>query len=371
MSIDAPLRRPALSRRLQRGAYLLPSLFTILNVLLGFYAVICGLQGDFPRAALLIFVAAVTDSLDGRIARMTGTETEFGKEFDSLADVITFGVAPALLAYLWGVRDLAPHASAWLVPLFYVVTAASRLARFNVQQLKADSRFFVGLPVPAAAVAICSLLFFAPDPAWRDWILGAMVISLLVIGALMVSTFRYYSFKKLDLRRRWSYRVALPLAAIVVVVVYALTSGQLLWQAIFMLVALVYTLSGPATYLWHRLLRRRHGRPPGAPPLLAVTGPQPGRRTLVATTVPAVPPAPAPGTPPAAPPSTPGGSGTAGSPGGPGAQATKAPAATPLPAAATPPPPLPLPLPEKESPPDKKKPADKDKKSPPDRKSPP
>jgi CDP-diacylglycerol---serine O-phosphatidyltransferase len=370
MSIDAPLRRPALSRRLQRGAYLLPSLFTILNVLLGFYAVICGLQGDFPRAALLVFVAAVTDSLDGRIARMTGTETEFGKEFDSLADVITFGVTPALLAYLWGVRDLAPHASAWLVPLFYVVTAASRLARFNVQQLKADSRFFVGLPVPAAAVAICSLLFFAPDPAWRDWILGAMVVSLLVIGALMVSTFRYYSFKKLDLRRRWSYRVALPLAAIVVVVVYALTSGQLLWQAIFMLVALVYTLSGPATYLWHRLLRRRHGRPPGAPPLLAVTGPQPGRRTLVAT---AVPPAPAPGTPPAPPPSTPGGSDTADSPGGPGAPGTTATAtaaaATPLPAAATPL--LPLPLREKESPADKKKPADKDKKTPPDRKSPP
>jgi CDP-diacylglycerol--serine O-phosphatidyltransferase len=262
MSDDTRLRRPALSRRFRRGAYLLPSLFTIFNVLLGFYAVICGLQGDFERAAILVFVAAVTDSLDGRIARMTGTETEFGKEFDSLADVITFGVAPALLAYLWGVKDLAPRA--WLVPLFYVVTTASRLARFNVQQSKADSRFFVGLPAPAAAVAICSLLFFAPDPAWRDWIMAAMVISLLLIGALMVSTFRYYSFKKLDFRRRWSYRVALPLAAIVGAVVYALTSSQLLPQAAFMVLALVYTLSGPATYLWNRVFRRR-GKPAATP----------------------------------------------------------------------------------------------------------
>ena len=275
MSIDTPRRRPALSRRFRRGAYLLPSLFTILNVLLGFYAVICGLKGDFERAAILVFVAAITDSLDGRIARMTGTETEFGKEFDSLADVITFGVAPALLTFLWGVKDLAP--GAWLVPLFYVVTTASRLARFNVQQPKADSRFFVGLPAPAAAVAISSLLFFAPDPAWRDWIMAAMVISLMLIGALMVSTFRYYSFKKLDLRRRWSYRVALPLAAIVGAVVYALTSSQLPTQVAVMLLALVYTLSGPATYLWNRVFRRRHGKAPAiAPPAADAAPPDQG-----------------------------------------------------------------------------------------------
>ena len=226
MSIDERPRRPALSRRARRGAYLLPSLFTIGNLMLGFYAVICGLEGDFTLAAVVVFLAAITDSLDGLIARMTGTETEFGKEFDSLADVITFGVAPAVLAYLWGVKDLAPRA--WLVPVFYLVTTASRLARFNVQQLKpVDSRFFVGLPAPAAAVAICSLMFFAPDPAWRDWTLRFMVVSLLLIGALMVSTFRYYSLKKLDLRRRWSYRAALPLALIVVVFVYLLTSSDL------------------------------------------------------------------------------------------------------------------------------------------------
>jgi CDP-diacylglycerol--serine O-phosphatidyltransferase len=263
LSVEAappPLRRPGLSRRLRRGAYLLPSLFTIGNILLGFYAIICGLNGDFQRAALAVFVAAITDSLDGRIARMTGTETEFGKEFDSLADAITFGVTPALLAYLWGIKDLAPRA--WLLPLFFVVTTASRLARFNVQVKPLDTRWFVGLPAPAAAGAICSLLFFSPDPYWRDWMEGLMAVSLLLIGALMVSTFRYYSFKKLDLRRRWSYRVALPLAIIVGVVVY-------MPQATFLAIAVLYTLSAPVTYLWSRI-RRRSSAPggsggPGAP----------------------------------------------------------------------------------------------------------
>lgn len=264
MSLEAQASRPRLSRRLRRGAYLLPSLFTIGNVLLGFYAMILGLHGDFQAAALMVFVAAVTDSLDGRIARMTGTETEFGKEFDSLADVITFGVTPALLAYLWGIRDLA--ARAWLVPLFYVVATATRLARFNVQVKTIDSRYFVGLPAPAAAAAICSLLFFAPDPAWRDWLQALMLVSLLLIGALMVSTFRYYAFKKLKLRRRWSYRVALPLALIVAVVVYVVLYLQ---QATFLAITVLYTLSAPAAFLWNRLPRRRPAGPPasGAAPV--------------------------------------------------------------------------------------------------------
>jgi CDP-diacylglycerol--serine O-phosphatidyltransferase len=250
-------RRPGLSRRFRRGAYLLPSLFTILNVVLGFYALVCGLNGNFQRAALVVFLAAITDSLDGRIARMTGTETEFGKEFDSLADVITFGVTPALLAYLWGVKDLAPRA--WLVPLFYVVATASRLARFNVQVKPADSRYFVGLPAPAAAGAICSLLFFAPNAAWRDWMEALVAASLLLIGMLMVSTFRYYGFKKLDLRRRWSYRMALPLAAVVVVVLYKP-------EATFLVIAILYTLSAPASWVWGRLRHRRPGAPvPPAP----------------------------------------------------------------------------------------------------------
>jgi CDP-diacylglycerol---serine O-phosphatidyltransferase len=273
----------ALPQRLRRGAYLLPSLFTIGNILLGFYAVIVGLRsvglapwpGDteptprFAFAAMLVVAASFLDSLDGRLARMTGTESEFGKQYDSLADVLTFGVTPALLTYLWGVRDLATQA--WLVPLFYLVCVATRLARFNVQSRVIDSRFFVGLPAPAAAAAVCSLLFFAPNTVprflegtehaapWRTVMLWLVVAALLVIGTLMVSTFRYHSFKKIDLRKRWSYRAFIVLAAIVLVVIY-------LPEAVFPVIAIVYAASGPVAYLWSKLRSRRpHPEEPPIP----------------------------------------------------------------------------------------------------------
>ncbi len=264
MTTAAPRpRRPTLSPRLRRGAYVLPSLFTVGNILLGFYAVVCGLHGNFHRAALVVFIAGITDSLDGGIARMTNTATEFGKEFDSLADLLTFGMAPALLSYLWGVKDLAPRA--WLLPLFFVVTTASRLARFNVQVKQVDSRFFVGLPTPAAAGAICSILFFAPDAEARDWLKALLAVVLVLIGALMVSTFRYPSLKKVDLRQRWSYRMALPIAAVLVVVCT-------IPQATFLAIAILYTLSAPAGYVWGRL-RRRPGLPPPPPPTFPASAP--------------------------------------------------------------------------------------------------
>jgi CDP-diacylglycerol--serine O-phosphatidyltransferase len=256
-------------RRLRRGAYLLPSLFTIGNMLLGFYAIVLGLRQEFRIAALLVFVAAFLDSLDGRIARMTGTESEFGKEYDSLADVVTFGAVPALLTYLWGLRPF--DRDAWLIPLFYMVCAATRLARFNVQTRVVDSRYFVGLPVPAAAGTICSILFFAPHnasdgvelPAWIDpealrvWMQVLVAMALLLIGVLMVSTFRYYSFKKFDLRQRWSFRALIPIAAIVLVIYY-------IPYAFLLLVTVTYTLSGPLTWLIGRL--RGGNRPADTPP---------------------------------------------------------------------------------------------------------
>ncbi len=130
---------------IRRGAYLLPSLFTMGNMVLGFYAIVCGLDGSFRKGALLVFLAAFLDSIDGRIARMTGTESDFGKEYDSLADVITFGAAPAMLTYLWGLR--AFDRDAWLLAVFFMVCTATRLARFNVQTRVVDSRYFVGLPL--------------------------------------------------------------------------------------------------------------------------------------------------------------------------------------------------------------------------------
>ncbi len=242
--------------RLERGTYLLPSAFTIGNMLLGFYAIVLGFRGadlgsagHFRRAALLVFAAGLLDGLDGRIARMTGTDSDFGREYDSLADLLTFGVAPALLTYAWGLRELGRFG--WLVPLFFVVCSATRLARFNVQVRVVDSRRFVGLPAPAAAGAICSLLFFAPDREWRSWMMGLVVVSLIAIGALMVSTFRYYSFKQIDLRRRWSYRGVLPIAAVILV-------AAIHPPAFFLAVAVVYTLSAPSAWLWGRLRRGGH-----------------------------------------------------------------------------------------------------------------
>ncbi|HEV8579262.1 MAG TPA: CDP-diacylglycerol--serine O-phosphatidyltransferase [Thermoanaerobaculia bacterium] len=247
---------------MRRGAYLLPSLFTIGNMVLGFYAIVCGLDGQFLKAALLIFVAGVLDLLDGRIARMTGTESEFGKEYDSLADVITFGAAPGMLAYLWGLREFARDA--WLLSVFYMVCAATRLARFNVQTRVVDSRFFVGLPMPAAAGAICSLLVFAPEYTGELRVVMQVVMgmALLLIGVLMVSTFRYKSFKKIDLRKRWSYRAFVPLAAVLLVFVF-------IPRATFLAIAILYTLSAPLASGISRLRHPRGHRaeePPPPPP---------------------------------------------------------------------------------------------------------
>lgn len=234
-------------KRLRRGIYLLPSVFTISNILFGFYAVVCGLRGNFQKAAVMIFIAGVLDALDGRIARMTGTASDFGREYDSLADVLTFGMVPALLTYLWGLDQLGRIG--WLVPLYFLVCSATRLARFNVQTKSVDSRYFVGLPAPAAAGTISALLFFAPDREWKSWTTALFVVALLTVGTLMVSTFRYRSFKQIDLRRRWSYRLALPLAAVILVV-------ALHPPAFFLALAVLYSSSGPVAWTWGRLQHR-------------------------------------------------------------------------------------------------------------------
>jgi CDP-diacylglycerol---serine O-phosphatidyltransferase len=249
-----------MGHRVRRGVYLLPSLFTMGNMMLGFYAVICGYRDhDFHKAALLIGLAAFLDSLDGRIARMTGTESEFGKEYDSLADVLTFGAAPALLTYFWGLQDF--HRDSWLIGMFYVVCTATRLARFNVQTKVVDSRWFVGLPTPAAAGAVCSLLFFSPPPDYRVWMQVLVATALLLIGGLMVSTFRYWSPKQLDLRKRWSFRALVPFIAVVLVLVFLREVG-------FMIFVFTFAASGPVAYLVSRL--RSGGARPGdgpAPPV--------------------------------------------------------------------------------------------------------
>lgn len=244
-------------QHLRQRVYLLPGAFTVGNMLLGFLAIIQGLKDHFDQAVLLLFCAAVLDSLDGRIARLTNTQSEFGKEYDSLADIVTFGVAPALLSYLWGLEESGHHAfgrAGWLFPAFYMVCAATRLARFNVQIRTVDSRYFVGLPSPAAAGGVAALLFTLPSFNTLEGdtrtAVGALLLGAVgLLGALMVSTFRYQSFKKFNLHRWGSYRMMLPITLVLLLAAYQPTK-------FFVGVAVVYTLSGPAAWLWGRLRRR-------------------------------------------------------------------------------------------------------------------
>ena len=254
--VDGP-RAVARRRRLQRGIYLLPSAFTMGNIFLGFWSIVLGLRGRFDIAALAVAGAAVLDGIDGRIARLTGTESEFGREFDSLADVITFGVAPALLAFLWGLQEF-PRLG-WLVPLFFVVCGATRLARFNVQTKVHDKRYFAGLPIPAAAGTVVAVLFFDPDRDWRTWMAAGLLVAMALIGFLMVSTIRYRSFKQVDLRRRRSYRMVLLL--VLVLVVIALDPHVAL-----VVLAITYTASGPIEWAISRLRGSHHGGGEAAAP---------------------------------------------------------------------------------------------------------
>ena len=241
------MKSPMRDGRVRKGVYLLPSLFTFGNLFLGFYACVRGLRGDYQTAAILIVIAGFLDTFDGRIARLTRTESAFGKEFDSLADVVTFGVVPALLAHIWGLQHYGRIG--WLIPVFFLLCAATRLARFNVQSRTLDSRFFVGLPTPPAAAATASVFYFLPPGGSEPWTDALMMGTLILNGSLMVSTFRYLSFKQLDLTRRWSYRNAVLLGVFVLLVAY--NPPGVLFSA-----AVAYVLSGPVGWLVTRALRK-------------------------------------------------------------------------------------------------------------------
>jgi len=247
------VRDPARPRRFRRGAAILPSLFTTGNLFLGYWAIIKALNGNIVDAAPLLGWAIVLDALDGRIARMTGTTSEFGGELDSLADVISFGVAPAVLAYQWGLGTL-PRVG-WLASFLLVMCGTLRLARFNVQRQVVDSRFFVGLPIPAAAAQVASVVYVLPGGIPGDRPGALLAVALVVaLAFLMVSTLRYRSFKGIDLSKRRSYIAVLGIAILVVLI--ALHPASVLLS-----VATLYTLSGPLAYL-SGLFRRRGGPPP-------------------------------------------------------------------------------------------------------------
>ena len=245
-----PLRRSTdhPPRRFRRGVYLLPSMFTVGNLFCGYACIIYAMRGEFAVAAPFIGFAMVLDMLDGRIARMTGTASDFGIELDSLADVVSFGMAPAILSFTWGLQPLGRLG--WAVGFLFVAAAALRLARFNIQTGSADKRYFVGMPSPAAAAVPAATVFAYPYGFQESFTESLGVIPMVLVPALlMVSTIRFRSFKTFDLQVRRSYSVLL-----VVAVAIALIAAQ----PEYLLVALAYTYLASAfvEMLWHRVRRR-------------------------------------------------------------------------------------------------------------------
>ena len=184
----------------RRGIYLLPNLFTTAALFAGFFAIVQAMQGDFERAAMAIFIAMVLDGLDGRVARLTNTQSAFGAEYDSLSDMVSFGAAPALVMYEWALRDLGRLG--WIAAFIYCVGAALRLARFNTTLAVMDKRYFQGLPSPAAAALVAGLVWvmIVSEIAASEvrWLACGLTV---VAGITMISNIRYYSFKDINLKK--------------------------------------------------------------------------------------------------------------------------------------------------------------------------
>ncbi|MCG3162896.1 MAG: hypothetical protein JMDDDDMK_04257 [Acidobacteria bacterium] len=275
--IEQPQENPP-RRGIRRGIYIIPSMFTIGNILCGFYAVINSVKGyqAFPDQAMHLFdnaaraigIAVLLDGLDGRIARMTKTTSEFGVELDSIADVITFGIAPAVMAYTWGYGSTpGMERLAWGISFFFLICGALRLARFNVMARaprfsvpgntpKLDKRYFVGLPIPPAAGLLAAVIHFVPQPLSSyeaeqlrlySW---ALLIGMTLLAVLMVSKVRYTSFKDIGPRSNKPL-ITLPLLSLLVAGIWFYS------QWVLLLIALVYASHGPLMKLWALFSRFR------------------------------------------------------------------------------------------------------------------
>jgi CDP-diacylglycerol--serine O-phosphatidyltransferase len=244
-------RKKTSGDRLRRGIYILPNIFTSLNIFFGFYAIIAAIDGKYVAAALAIIIAAVFDLLDGKVARATHTTSKFGVEYDSLADLVSFGLAPGLMMYLYLLKPLGRIG--WLAAFLFMVCGALRLARFNTQVGTVGSDHFVGLPIPSAAAmnASTALLWhrfdFAVEP-YRFLIL----IMLYGLAFLMVSNIRYNSFKKMGANQKMTFNV---LVAVILVLIFIAAQPSI---ALFAL-SLSYVASGPLSAVWRHLRRLKTG----------------------------------------------------------------------------------------------------------------
>lgn len=259
MNDEVPVARPR-----GRGIYLLPNLLTTGCLFSGFYAIVAAIDGNYERAAIAIFAAMVFDTLDGRVARATSTESAFGKEYDSLADMVAFGLAPALVTYQWGVARIAEYGAiwgriGWLAAFFYAVCAALRLARFNTRSSQ-DKRYFEGLPSPSAAAIVAAFIW--SSSGWHEPGLPGLVIAFSVTaaaGALMVSSFGFYSFKQFNLDGpvKFASFIIVPLGFIAIAI----------WPPTALLAIFGgYGIHAPLLWVWRRFRRGQRSVSPPLPP---------------------------------------------------------------------------------------------------------
>lgn len=254
--------KPLLDAKLRgRSIYLLPNLFTTASLFAGFYSVVQAMGGHFEQAAVAIFIAMVMDGLDGRVARLTNTQSAFGAEYDSLADMVSFGVAPALVLYVWALKPMGKLG--WIAAFIYCASAALRLARFNTKLDESDKRWFQGLPSPAAAALLAGLVWVANDNGingadvffgwlqmkWLAW------VATVFAGLTMVSDLRYYSGKDIDLRRSVPFMMVLVIVLAFVLISY---SPPVVLFALFV----AYGLSGYVSWVMRRMKPSTEQEPP-------------------------------------------------------------------------------------------------------------
>lgn len=252
---------------LARGAYLLPNALTTAALLAGFYAIIAAVQGEPVAACIAVVIAGLLDGIDGRVARMTGTQSEFGTQYDSLSDMVSFGIAPAILVWSWSLSSVEMAGPigekiGWLSAFFYSACAALRLARFNTQAGVADKRYFQGLASPAAAGTLVSTIWFCESrgigPEAVAW---PMLVLTVFLGALMVSRLRYFSFKGGARRERERVPIAWIFVLLIVIVLLAVDLPAVLFT-----IGVLYVTSGLVMTLRGRYQRRRKRKPESAHP---------------------------------------------------------------------------------------------------------
>ena len=230
----------------RRGIYLLPNLFTTGSLFSGFYAITSAMDGRFETAAIAIFVAMILDGMDGRVARLTNTQSDFGTQYDSLSDMVSFGAAPALVMYLWAFSSMGKLGL--FAAFVHMAGGALRLARFNTQLTSADKRYFQGLPSPAAAAILAGFIWLSLDQGYSVEIVKYIALALTIsTGLLMVSNFRYSSFKEIDLKGKVPFFVAISIMLAIAIV---MAQPQTLLFVLF----LAYAISGPVITL---VMRRR------------------------------------------------------------------------------------------------------------------